>query len=136
MHVVIETELEELFVLAAEVSGYGGESCSEPGNGSLAGSIMRSATTLVRPEGLRRTATDSAYFCANGEYEVTTYLFTSYTSLHSHYFAQYTYLLQPFIVPILLRCFTNSLIGFIRSTITLCLWSNYLVHGVKKIIFK
>lgn len=66
----IKLDCDVVYVLTAEVSGYGSESCREsgnsPGNSSLVGSILRSAAMLVHPEGLVRTDTESAYFCANG----------------------------------------------------------------------
>jgi hypothetical protein len=59
-------------MLTVEVSGYGSDSCQEsgnsPSNSSLVGSVLRSAAVLVHPEGLVRTDTESAYFCANGVY--------------------------------------------------------------------
>ncbi|XP_069675584.1 C3 and PZP-like alpha-2-macroglobulin domain-containing protein 8 isoform X2 [Periplaneta americana] len=62
--------------MTVEVSGYGSESCREsgtsPGNSSLVGSILRSAAMLVHPEGLVRTDTESAYFCANENVVIST----------------------------------------------------------------
>lgn len=54
-----------------EVNGYTSSSCEGSGkrvtNTSLAGAVIRSATVNVHPEGLVKTDTDSAYFCANGQ---------------------------------------------------------------------
>ncbi|XP_046982509.1 C3 and PZP-like alpha-2-macroglobulin domain-containing protein 8 [Schistocerca americana] len=74
--------------MTVEVSGYGGDSCRDTGGGNgtsparsggstgsrsaLSASVTRSASTLVTPEGLRRTTTDSAYFCANEKLVVST----------------------------------------------------------------
>ncbi|KAJ9599485.1 hypothetical protein L9F63_010017, partial [Diploptera punctata] len=62
--------------MTAEVSGYGSDTCREsnasPGNSSLVGSVLRSAAMLVHPEGLVRTDTESAYFCANENVVIST----------------------------------------------------------------
>ncbi|PSN44641.1 hypothetical protein C0J52_07735 [Blattella germanica] len=62
--------------MTAEVSGYGSDTCHEsgnsPGNSSLVGSVLRSAAMLVHPEGLVRTDTESAYFCANENVVIST----------------------------------------------------------------
>ncbi|PNF39127.1 hypothetical protein B7P43_G01344, partial [Cryptotermes secundus] len=62
--------------MTAEVSGYGSDSCQEsgnsPGNSSLVGSVLRSAAVLVHPEGIVRTDTESAYFCANENVVIST----------------------------------------------------------------
>lgn len=67
-HVILNSYI--VHVLTVEVSGYGSDSCREsvssPGNSSFVGSVLRSAAMLVHPEGLVRTDTESAYFCANG----------------------------------------------------------------------
>lgn len=59
------------FQISVEVNGYTSSTCEGNGkpvtNTSLAGAVIRSATVEVRPEGLVRTDTDSAYFCANGK---------------------------------------------------------------------
>jgi hypothetical protein len=67
-HIILNSNVVSM--LTAEVSGYGSDSCREsgnsPGNSSLVGSVLRSAAVLVHPEGLVRSDTESAYFCANG----------------------------------------------------------------------
>nr|CAD7199243.1 unnamed protein product [Timema douglasi] len=58
----------EILNANVQVSGYGSDSCREssaPLNSTLVESVVRSATVLVHPEGLVRTDTESAYFCAN-----------------------------------------------------------------------
>lgn len=53
------------------MNGYTSPSCEgteKPGNTSLAGAVLRSATIKVYPEGIVRTDTESAYFCANGKF--------------------------------------------------------------------
>lgn len=52
------------------MNGYTSPSCEGSGKGgntSLTGAVLRSATIKVYPEGIVRTDTESAYFCANGE---------------------------------------------------------------------
>lgn len=56
-----------------EVNGYTSPSCDgsdKSGNTSLAGAVLRSATINVYPEGVVRTDTESAYFCANGNFNL------------------------------------------------------------------
>ncbi|CAH2085318.1 unnamed protein product [Euphydryas editha] len=52
-----------------EVTGYSADNCSVSytsfNNETLVGSVIRSASVLVLPEGLHRSDTQSAYFCAN-----------------------------------------------------------------------
>ena len=58
-------------VFTVEVTGYSADNCSVSytsfNNETLVGSVIRSASVLVLPEGLHRTDTQSAYFCANGK---------------------------------------------------------------------
>lgn len=60
--------------LPVEVTGYSADNCSVSytsfNNETLVGSVIRSASVLVLPEGLHRTDTQSAYFCANGKWLV------------------------------------------------------------------
>nr|CAD7262807.1 unnamed protein product [Timema shepardi] len=61
--------------MTVQVSGYGSDSCREssaPLNSTLVESVVRSATVLVHPEGLVRTDTESAYFCANEKMVIST----------------------------------------------------------------
>ncbi|KAF9791809.1 hypothetical protein SFRURICE_020208 [Spodoptera frugiperda] len=55
--------------ITVEVTGYSADNCSVSytsfNNETLVGSVIRSASVLVLPEGLHRTDTQSAYFCAN-----------------------------------------------------------------------
>ncbi|CAK1579578.1 unnamed protein product [Parnassius mnemosyne] len=55
--------------ITVEVTGYSADNCSVSytsfNNESLVGSVIRSASVLVLPEGLHRSDTQSAYFCAN-----------------------------------------------------------------------
>lgn len=55
--------------ITVEVTGYSADNCSISytsfNNETLVGSVIRSASVLVLPEGLHRTDTQSAYFCAN-----------------------------------------------------------------------
>lgn len=59
-------------MFTVEVTGYSADNCSVSytsfNNETLVGSVIRSASVLVLPEGLHRTDTQSAYFCANGMY--------------------------------------------------------------------
>lgn len=54
-----------------EVNGYTSSTCEvsdkTASNTSLAGAVIRSETVKVHPEGIIRTDTESAYFCANGK---------------------------------------------------------------------
>ncbi|VVC91487.1 unnamed protein product [Leptidea sinapis] len=56
--------------ITVEITGYSADNCSISytsfNNESLVGSVIRSASVLVLPEGLHRSDTQSAYFCANG----------------------------------------------------------------------
>lgn len=55
---------------AVEVNGYSSISCEGAdgiNNTTLAGAVVRSATVNVLPEGIIRSDTESAYFCANGK---------------------------------------------------------------------
>ncbi|CAH2040706.1 unnamed protein product, partial [Iphiclides podalirius] len=56
--------------ITVEVTGYSADNCSVSytsfNNETLVGSVIRSASVLVLPEGLHRSDTQSAYFCANG----------------------------------------------------------------------
>lgn len=60
-----------LLILLVEVNGYTSSSCEGNGkyvtNTSLAGAVIHSATVNVESEGVVKTDTDSAYFCANGQ---------------------------------------------------------------------
>ncbi|XP_044258121.1 C3 and PZP-like alpha-2-macroglobulin domain-containing protein 8 [Tribolium madens] len=61
--------------MTVEVNGYTSPSCEgseKPGNTSLAGAVFRSATINVYPEGIVRTDTESAYFCANENLVIST----------------------------------------------------------------
>ncbi|KAJ0177920.1 hypothetical protein K1T71_006793 [Dendrolimus kikuchii] len=55
--------------ITVEVTGYSADNCSVSytsfNNETLVGSVIRSASVLVLPEGLHRSDTQSAYFCAN-----------------------------------------------------------------------
>ncbi|XP_068626527.1 C3 and PZP-like alpha-2-macroglobulin domain-containing protein 8 [Battus philenor] len=55
--------------ITVEVTGYSADNCSISytsfNNETLVGSVIRSASVLVLPEGLHRSDTQSAYFCAN-----------------------------------------------------------------------
>ncbi|KAF5294661.1 hypothetical protein FQA39_LY02793 [Lamprigera yunnana] len=55
--------------MTVEVNGYCSPSCegtqTPTPNATLAGAVLRSSTVMVYPEGLVRTDTESAYFCAN-----------------------------------------------------------------------
>ncbi|RVE54583.1 hypothetical protein evm_000704 [Chilo suppressalis] len=55
--------------ITVEITGYSADNCSVSytsfNNETLVGSVIRSASVLVLPEGLHRTDTQSAYFCAN-----------------------------------------------------------------------
>ncbi|KAF5292759.1 hypothetical protein FQR65_LT11167 [Abscondita terminalis] len=55
--------------MTVEVNGYCSPSCegsqTPTPNATLAGAVLRSSTVVVYPEGLVRTDTESAYFCAN-----------------------------------------------------------------------
>ncbi|XP_050680275.1 C3 and PZP-like alpha-2-macroglobulin domain-containing protein 8 [Leptidea sinapis] len=55
--------------ITVEITGYSADNCSISytsfNNESLVGSVIRSASVLVLPEGLHRSDTQSAYFCAN-----------------------------------------------------------------------
>lgn len=58
--------------MTVEVNGYSSSTCDVIGstqnnNESLAGAVVKSVTVLVHPEGLVKTDTESAYFCANGK---------------------------------------------------------------------
>ncbi|XP_017772788.1 PREDICTED: C3 and PZP-like alpha-2-macroglobulin domain-containing protein 8, partial [Nicrophorus vespilloides] len=61
--------------MTVEVNGYSSPSCEGSegvSNSSLAGAVVRSATVDVRPEGVVRTDTESAYFCANENMLIST----------------------------------------------------------------
>ncbi|CAB3235980.1 unnamed protein product [Arctia plantaginis] len=62
--------------ITVEVTGYSADNCSISytsfNNETLVGSVIRSASVLVLPEGLHRTDTQSAYFCANEHLAVST----------------------------------------------------------------
>ncbi|RZC42492.1 C3 and PZP-like alpha-2-macroglobulin domain-containing protein 8, partial [Asbolus verrucosus] len=61
--------------MTVEVNGYTSPSCEgneKLGNTSLAGAVLRSATIKVYPEGIVRTDTESAYFCANENLVIST----------------------------------------------------------------
>ncbi|XP_032516317.2 C3 and PZP-like alpha-2-macroglobulin domain-containing protein 8 [Danaus plexippus] len=55
--------------ITVEVTGYSADNCTVSytsfNNETLVGSVIRSASVLVLPEGLHRSDTQSAYFCAN-----------------------------------------------------------------------
>lgn len=61
-----------IYFITVEVTGYSADNCSISytsfNNETLVGSVIRSASVLVLPEGLHRTDTQSAYFCANGKW--------------------------------------------------------------------
>lgn len=53
-----------------EVNGYTSSSCEGTdriNNSTLTGAVVHSATVKVYPEGIVKTDTESAYFCANGK---------------------------------------------------------------------
>ncbi|XP_066993511.2 C3 and PZP-like alpha-2-macroglobulin domain-containing protein 8 [Anabrus simplex] len=62
--------------MTVEVSGYASDSCRDSSsasvNNTLVGSVLRSATIMVHHEGLVRTSTESAYFCANENVVIST----------------------------------------------------------------
>ncbi|XP_053606043.1 C3 and PZP-like alpha-2-macroglobulin domain-containing protein 8 [Plodia interpunctella] len=62
--------------ITVEVTGYSADNCSVSytsfNNETLVGSVIRSASVLVLPEGLHRSDTQSAYFCANEHIAVST----------------------------------------------------------------
>ncbi|XP_060802317.1 C3 and PZP-like alpha-2-macroglobulin domain-containing protein 8 [Amyelois transitella] len=62
--------------ITVEVTGYSADNCSVSytsfNNETLVGSVIRSASVLVLPEGLHRSDTQSAYFCANEHLAVST----------------------------------------------------------------
>ncbi|XP_031332513.1 C3 and PZP-like alpha-2-macroglobulin domain-containing protein 8 isoform X2 [Photinus pyralis] len=62
--------------MTVEVNGYSSPSCEGTQtpipNATLAGAVMRSSTVMVYPEGLVRTDTESAYFCANENIIIST----------------------------------------------------------------
>ncbi|XP_038221686.1 C3 and PZP-like alpha-2-macroglobulin domain-containing protein 8 [Zerene cesonia] len=61
--------------ITVEVTGYSADNCSISytsfNNETLVGSVIRSASVLVLPEGLHRSDTQSAYFCANEQLAVS-----------------------------------------------------------------
>ncbi|KAJ8974118.1 hypothetical protein NQ317_019900 [Molorchus minor] len=61
--------------MTVEVNGYTSSSCEGTdriSNSTLTGAVVRSATVKVYPEGIVKTDTESAYFCANENLIVST----------------------------------------------------------------
>lgn len=58
------------FFYLVEVNGYSSVSCERSeysNNTTITGAVLRSATVEVHPEGIVRSDSESAYFCANGK---------------------------------------------------------------------